>query len=110
MFRVAMSSLGLLFLTVLMSLASAQPSEEWTQCASQPKASSDPHSGCTSANPSGMETQKNAAAYYSSGNAHLNKKNYDGAIVDYDEAIELDPKYAVVYASRAGLSHLIQHL
>src|SRR5215831_16465378 len=101
MSRVVIPSFGLLLLSLLIAPASAQPSEVWTQCANQQNASSDPHSACNTDIPSGMETQKNAAADYSSGNAHLNNRDYDRAIADYDEAIELDPKYAIVYVYRA---------
>src|SRR5262249_50255351 len=94
--------LWIALLSLLIAPASAQPSEVWRQCANQQNASFDQHSGCNTDIPSGMEAKKNAAAYYSSGNAHLNKRDYDRAIADYDQAIELDPKYAIVYVYRGN--------
>jgi tetratricopeptide (TPR) repeat protein len=43
-------------------------------------------------------------ASFSSGDAARNQGNYDQAIVDYNEAVRLDPKYAAAYNSR-GLTY-----
>jgi len=40
------------------------------------------------------------SAYCDRGNAWRNKKEYDKAIADYDEAIRLDPKYVPAYNNR----------
>ena len=41
-------------------------------------------------------------AYYNRGSAYSNKRDYDGAIKDFDEAIRLDPKYVVAYYNRGN--------
>jgi tetratricopeptide (TPR) repeat protein len=38
-----------------------------------------------------------AVAYKNRGNAYYNKKDYDGAIADYNQAIKLDPNQALTY-------------
>src|SRR5437899_5470453 len=45
------------------------------------------------------------AAFNNRGNAHLSNRNYDRAIDDYNEAIRLDPKYAMGFTNR-GLAYL----
>ena len=43
---------------------------------------------------------KTAADYLTRGNARSDRKDYDGAIADYDQAIRLDPKHATAYYNR----------
>jgi tetratricopeptide (TPR) repeat protein len=43
-------------------------------------------------------------ASFSSGDAARNQGNYDQAIIDYNEAVRLDPRYAAAYNSR-GLTY-----
>ncbi len=43
-----------------------------------------------------------AAAYYERGNARFDQGDYQGAIVDYGQAIELDPRHARASTTRAG--------
>jgi tetratricopeptide (TPR) repeat protein len=38
-----------------------------------------------------------AAAYKNRGNAYYTKRDYDGAIADYNEAMKLDPRQALTY-------------
>src|SRR5262249_37864389 len=46
----------------------------------------------------GSETAANRAmAYKNRGNAYYSKKDYDGAIADYNEAIRIDPSQALTY-------------
>ncbi len=40
------------------------------------------------------------AAYFNSGNAKANSKDFKGAIQDYDQAVKLHPNYAMVYNNR----------
>jgi tetratricopeptide (TPR) repeat protein len=49
---------------------------------------------------SGPNSRLNALAYSSRGNAYLAKGDLDRAIVDFTEAIRLDPKYAEAYYNR----------
>src|SRR3984957_20775248 len=74
----------------------AQDSQAWKWCVNDEKASPDLQiSGCTTVIQSGKETSKNMAiAFNNRGNAFHDKKEYDRAISDYDQAIKLDPKYA----------------
>lgn len=53
---------------------------------------------------SGQTAQWLVAAFNSRGNAHLSTRNYDRAIDDYNEAIRLDPKYAIGFNNR-GLAN-----
>jgi tetratricopeptide (TPR) repeat protein len=41
-----------------------------------------------------------AIVYTARGNSYVIKKNYDAAVPDFDEAIKLDPTYALAYVSR----------
>jgi tetratricopeptide (TPR) repeat protein len=61
--------------------------------------------GCTASIQSGRWSGKALAwVYVSRGHAFHDKKDYDRAIADYDQAIQLDPKDANAYVSR-GLAY-----
>ena len=83
----------------------AEESQAWKWCVNNEKASPDLQiSGCTTVIQSGRETTKNIAiAFNNRGNAFHDKKEYDRAISDYDQAIKLDPKYARALYNR-GIS------
>ena len=55
----------------------------------------------------GCKDSKSAGAYYNQGVARLEKGEYDAAISDLTEAIELDPTLAVAYSERAVI-HFIR--
>ena len=54
--------------------------------------------GCTAVIESGKAP---AGIYVNRGNAYTVKKDYDLAIADYTQALQLDPKYAAAYNNRA---------
>lgn len=59
-------------------------------------------SGCTAAIESGKYSGKNLAqAFNFRGRAYYGTNKYDRAIVDFDQAIKLDPNYASAFFSRA---------
>jgi Tfp pilus assembly protein PilF len=45
---------------------------------------------------------KNAKAFNKRGFGYAAKGDYDRAFADYDQAIQLDPKNAITYASRCA--------
>ena len=58
---------------------------------------------CTSAIQSGqLSDEELAIAFNNRGFAYYSKRNYDGAIRDYDRAITLQPKYAPALVRRAN--------
>ena len=56
---------------------------------------------CTRLAEDASDTPHNrSVAYYDRGNAHKNRKDYDHALADYTEAINLDPQNAHAYLNR----------
>ena len=49
-----------------------------------------------------LAPREDASAYYNRGNAKDDKGDLDGAIADYNRAIELDPKLAIAYNNRGN--------
>src|ERR1700722_16522588 len=86
--------------------AGAEQSQEWKWCINEGKDSPDLQiSGCTAVIQSGRETTKNIAiAFNNRGNAWHDKKDYEHAIQDYDQAVKLDPNYAGAFSNR-GISY-----
>jgi tetratricopeptide (TPR) repeat protein len=91
--------------------AADQVSQYWTWCVNE-RGTFTPDqaiSGCTFLIQSGRESGKNLAiAYYNRGHAYTAKDglagDYERAIADYSEAIQLDPKYALAFYQR-GLAY-----
>ena len=48
------------------------------------------------------EVQNNAESYNNRGNAWYQKGDYDRAIANYSNAIEINPSFAVAYGNRGG--------
>src|SRR5215472_9254219 len=51
-------------------------------------------------NKTGGSGSGNAITHFDVGTFHLNRKDYDRAIAEYDEAIRLNPQYAFAFNSR----------
>jgi tetratricopeptide (TPR) repeat protein len=81
--------------------ATAQTLDQQQQCpAPDPDLSI---SGCTAMIQSGHETQQKLAIdFYNRGLAYLLKDQYDRAIEDFDQAIRINPTYALAFVSRGG--------
>src|SRR6266566_4762168 len=81
----------------------AQQSDDRSRCFAREGVSPEQKlANCTAVIESGGQTpQVLVGAFNSRGNAHLNNRNYDRAIADYNETIRLDPKYAMAFVNRA---------
>lgn len=55
---------------------------------------------CTKLIEAGDTPHNMAVDYYDRGNAYKSRQDYDHALVDYTEALKLDPKYAHAYLNR----------
>jgi tetratricopeptide (TPR) repeat protein len=84
----------------------AQQSDEQHRCfASEGVTPEQKLASCTLFIESGGQiSQTRVAAFNSRGNVHLSQRNYDRAIDDYNEAIRLDPTYAIGFNNR-GLAY-----
>jgi tetratricopeptide (TPR) repeat protein len=83
--------------------ATAQTLDQQQQCpAADPDLSV---SGCTALIESGHETrQKLAIDFFNRGNAYVAKDQNDRAIEDFDQAVRLNPNYAMAFVGR-GLAY-----
>lgn len=84
--------------------ARAQQSEDQSLCTANTGISREQRlESCTAVIKAGLGTPQNLAiALNSRGNVYLNLKDYDRAIADYDQAIELNAKYAVAFSNRGA--------
>src|SRR5215470_17566350 len=105
----ALAAVALMAVTTMMLPAAiwAQQSDDRSRCFAREGVSPEQKLvSCTVVIESGGQTPQGlVAAFNSRGNAHLSNRNYDRAIDDYNEAIRLDPKYAIGFYNR-GLAHL----
>src|SRR5258708_11189558 len=85
----------------------AQQSDDRSRCFAREGVSpEDKLESCTAVIQFGGQTPQGlVAAFNSRGNVHLNNRNYDRAIDDYNQTIRLDPKYAIGFYNR-GLAYL----
>ena len=103
-FAAAVGVLCWVFLLVLLIPCVAEPkkdepSNEWRTCA---KAEGEEAiAACTALITSGRYQGRNLAILYINRGSILHSKgNYDRALEDYSQAIELDPKYALAFVNR----------
>jgi len=91
---------------VLPATVCAQQPEERRRCFAREGVTPEQKlESCTALIESGGQTsQTRVAAFNSRGNVHLSQRAYDRAIDDYNEAIGLDPKYAIGFNNR-GLAY-----
>jgi tetratricopeptide (TPR) repeat protein len=91
---------------VLPTAVCAQQSDERRRCfASEAVTPQQKLESCTLLIEAGGQTpQTRVGAFNSRGNVHLSQRNYDRAIDDYNEAIQLDPTYAIGFNNR-GLAY-----
>jgi len=105
----ALTAMALMALTTLMlpGAARAQQSDDRSRCFAREGVTAEQKlESCTAVIESGGRTPQGlVAAFNSRGNVHLNNRNYDRAIDDYNETIRLDRKYAVGFHNR-GLAYL----
>jgi len=105
----AQTVMALMAVTAMMLPAAtrAQQADDRSRCFAREGVSpGDKLESCTAVIQSGGQTPQGlVAAFNSRGNAHLNNRNYDRAIDDYNETIRIDPKYAIGFYNR-GLAYL----
>ena len=83
--------------------ALAQKSQNWEWCENKNNAFSADLgiNGCTAVIQSGRESKRNLAIAFSNRCSLLNdKKEYDRALADCNQAIQIDPKFARSYLNR----------
>jgi tetratricopeptide (TPR) repeat protein len=100
---------SLLTISLSLSIGCAGParaaSQDWDDCV-QTRDSDRGIAACTRVLDADNDTTRNRAiAYYNRGFAYSMKRDPARAIVDYGEAIRLDPRYLHAYANR-GLAYL----
>ena len=87
---------------MIVSPAAAQQSQARTWCYGN-STDVETIAGCTLVILSGRESQRNlASAYFNRGIAYKNKADFDRAIADYTQAIQLNPKDAKPHVNRGN--------
>ena len=101
--KTGMASLAALALATTATVA--QQSQNWQWCVNEGNRFSPDLAinGCTAVIQSGKESPRNLAiAFYDRGVALAERKDFDRAIADYTQAIQLSPGYALAYAGRGN--------
>src|SRR5580765_5800133 len=81
--------------------ADAPPSNEWRVCTADGSTSDLVIKSCSTVIQAGREARARLAiAHYHRATAYRMEGRTDRAIQDYDQAIELDPKYAIAFNDR----------
>jgi tetratricopeptide (TPR) repeat protein len=79
----------------------APTQQQINSCKGMPYADADPMiEGCTAV----IQSERRAWAFNNRGVAYLGKGNRDRAIADFNQAIQLEPKYVLAYTNR-GIAH-----
>jgi tetratricopeptide (TPR) repeat protein len=101
MLRILRLTLAFAALTTLTRTA-AQPFEDWERCANRGVSADERISGCGALIQLGKQTQSNLAkAFNNRGLAYQAKGDNEQAIVDFTEAIRLEPKFAHAFYNRS---------
>jgi tetratricopeptide (TPR) repeat protein len=81
-----------------------KPSQNWIQCAAKDGAPPELQiRGCTTVIEAGQETSENIAIAFSNrGNAYQAEGDYDRAVIDYDQAIQLNPNDPIAFSNRGN--------
>jgi tetratricopeptide (TPR) repeat protein len=88
--------------------ASAEGDQNWQACIGTSTAPNDRVTACSAVIDAKVETgRKLAAAYGNRGQGPTEKRDFDSAKSDLDEAIRLDPTHACAYSNR-GRVHAIK--
>jgi tetratricopeptide (TPR) repeat protein len=83
------------------SAASAEGDPNWQTCIGAATAPNDRVTACSAVIDAKVETgRKLAAAYYNRGYGLTEKRDFDSAMADLNEAIRLDPTFACAYSNR----------
>jgi tetratricopeptide (TPR) repeat protein len=93
--------LGAALVLVHPPTATAQADQSWQTCIGATTAADDRVSACSAVIDAHVETgRKLAAAYCNRGHGLTEQRELDRAIADYDEAVRIDPAFALAYSNR----------
>jgi tetratricopeptide (TPR) repeat protein len=96
--RIFVTAIGFAFLFVPTAFAASQ--QDWDDCSSKDSTRSIPACGRI-IDTASEDAQSRADAYLFRGGAYLAQKDFDHAVADYGEAIEIVPRNVTAYASLA---------